>query len=84
LEIGIHLQNEWIRKKETWVDEITRDVRTLLKTAGWKRWTLEGEICGTKFENSGTVLLLLSLLLVVVIIAAAAAIAAAVVIVVVE
>jgi hypothetical protein len=40
--IGIHLQDRWIKKKETGIDEITRDVRTLLKTA---------EICGAKFEE---------------------------------
>jgi len=33
--IGIHLQDRWIKKKETGLNEITRDVRTLLKTAEW-------------------------------------------------
>ena len=42
--IGINLQDGWIKNKETWIDEITRDVRTLLKTEEWKRWALEREI----------------------------------------
>jgi len=65
--IGIHLQDDWIKKKETWIDEITRDVRTLLKTAGCKRWALEREMCGATFENSGTVLLLLVVVVLVVV-----------------
>jgi hypothetical protein len=49
--IGIHLQHGWIKNNETWIDEITSDVRTLLKTAEWKIWALEREICGAKFEE---------------------------------
>jgi len=49
--IGIHLQDGWIKNKETWIEEITRDIRTLLNTAEWKRWALEREICGAKFEE---------------------------------
>jgi hypothetical protein len=33
--IGMHLQDRWIKNKETWIDDITRDVRKLLKTAEW-------------------------------------------------
>jgi hypothetical protein len=64
--IGIHLQDGWFKNKETWIDEITRDVRTLLKTAEWKIWALEREIRGAKLRKLGTVLLLLLLLLLIV------------------
>jgi hypothetical protein len=65
--IGIHLQDGCIKKKETWIDEITRDVRTLLKTAEWKRWALEREIRGAKFEEFRNRNIIITLIIIIII-----------------